>query len=56
MLKDLGLAQEAARSANVATPMGAEAAQLYQLFVAAGHAGVDFSGIIEFIRGKQKFD
>ncbi len=52
MLKDLGLAQEAARAANVATPLGAEAAQLYQLFVAAGNAGVDFSGIIEFMRGK----
>src|SRR5690606_15707745 len=52
MLKDLGLAQEAARGSGVATPMGAEAAQLYQLFVAAGNAGVDFSGIIEFMRGK----
>lgn len=52
MLKDLGLAQEAARGASVATPMGAEAAQLFQLFVAAGNAGVDFSGIIEFMRGK----
>lgn len=52
MLKDLGLAQEAARAAGVATPMGAEAAQLYQLFVAAGNAGVDFSGIIEFMRGR----
>src|SRR5690606_38546334 len=52
MLKDLGLAQEAARAAGVPTPMGAEAAQLYQLFVAAGNAGVDFSGIIEFMRGK----
>jgi 3-hydroxyisobutyrate dehydrogenase len=52
MLKDLLLAQEAARSAGVATPMGAEAAQLYQLFVATGNGGVDFSGIIEFMRGK----
>ena len=51
MLKDLGLAQEAARTAGVPTPMGAEAAQLFQLFVAAGNAGVDFSGIIEFMRG-----
>lgn len=52
MLKDLGLAQEAARASGVATPMGAEAAQLYQLFVAAGNSGADFSGIIEFMRGK----
>ena len=52
MVKDLMLAQEAARAAGAATPMGAEAAQLYQLFVNAGNAGVDFSGIIEMIRGK----
>jgi 3-hydroxyisobutyrate dehydrogenase len=51
MLKDLSLAQEAARGAGAATPMGAEAAQLYQLFVGAGHAGDDFSGIINFVRG-----
>ncbi len=52
MLKDLSLAQEAARATGVPTPLGAEAAQLYQLYVANGNAGVDFSGIIEFIRGK----
>nr|PZN85800.1 MAG: 3-hydroxyisobutyrate dehydrogenase [Pseudomonadota bacterium] len=54
MLKDLSLAQEAARATGVPTPLGAEAMQLYQLFVANGNAGVDFSGIIEFIRGKSK--
>jgi 3-hydroxyisobutyrate dehydrogenase len=52
MLKDLTLSQDAARSAGAATPLGAEAAQLYQMFVANGHAGVDFSGIINFLRGK----
>ena len=36
MLKDLKLAQEAAASVGAATPLGAEAAQLYALFVAAG--------------------
>jgi 3-hydroxyisobutyrate dehydrogenase len=51
MVKDLMLAQEAARAAGAATPLGAEAAQLYQLFANAGNGGVDFSGIIEFIRG-----
>jgi 3-hydroxyisobutyrate dehydrogenase len=51
MLKDLTLAQDAARSAGSATPLGAEAAQLYQMFVANGHAGDDFSGIIKFLRG-----
>ncbi len=51
MLKDLRLSQEAAASAGAATPLGAEAAQLYQLFAAAGHSGDDFSGIIKFLRG-----
>ena len=52
MLKDLKLAQEAAASAGANTPMGAQAAQLYALFNASGGAGQDFSGIIEFLRGK----
>ncbi len=51
MLKDLRLAQEAAASAGAATPLGAETAQLYALFVAAGHGGDDFSGVINFLRG-----
>ena len=51
MLKDLRLAQEAAASAGVAIPLGAEAAQLYALFVSAGHGGDDFSGVINFLRG-----
>ena len=52
MLKDLKLAQTAAQSAGAATPLGAEAAQLYALFTAKGHAGVDFSGIIKMLRGE----
>jgi 3-hydroxyisobutyrate dehydrogenase len=51
MLKDLKLAQDAARSANVATPLGAEAAALYGLYAAHGEAARDFSGIIRFLRG-----
>ena len=51
MVKDLMLAQEAARVSGAVTPLGAEAAQLYQLFAANGHAGEDFSGIINFLRG-----
>jgi 3-hydroxyisobutyrate dehydrogenase len=51
MLKDLKLSQEAAQSAGAATPLGAEAAQLYALFNAQGHASADFSGIINFLRG-----
>ncbi|RIK86862.1 MAG: 3-hydroxyisobutyrate dehydrogenase [Hyphomicrobiales bacterium] len=52
MLKDLKLAQEAAQGAGAVTPLGAEAAQLYALFEAAGHGGADFSGIVRFLRGK----
>ena len=52
MLKDLKLAQEAAQGAGAVTPLGAEAAQLYALFDAAGHGGTDFSGIVRFLRGK----
>ncbi|MER8380840.1 3-hydroxyisobutyrate dehydrogenase [Mesorhizobium sp. M1399] len=51
MLKDLKLSQEAAQSVGAATPLGAEAAQLYALFNAQGNAGADFSGIINFLRG-----
>ena len=51
MLKDLKLAQSAAQSAGAATPLGAEAAQLYALLAARGHDGLDFSGIIKMIRG-----
>jgi len=52
MLKDLKLAQDVASSAGQATPLGAETAQLFKLFVDAGNAGVDFSGIIRFLEGK----
>jgi 3-hydroxyisobutyrate dehydrogenase len=51
MLKDLKLAQAAAQSSGAVTPLGAEAAQLYALFAAKGHGGVDFSGIIKMLRG-----
>lgn len=52
MLKDLRLAQEAALSRGAQTPLGAEAAQLYGLYEAMGNGGEDFSGIINFLRGK----
>ncbi len=51
MLKDLKLSQAAAQSTGAATPLGAAATQLYTLFNSAGHAGRDFSGIIEWLRG-----
>jgi len=50
MLKDLRLAQQAAGASAAATPLGAAAANLYQLFVDEGMGGLDFSGIYRFIR------
>lgn len=51
MLKDLKLSQAAAQSVGAPTPLGAEATQLYSLFAAQGHEGMDFSGIIKMLRG-----
>lgn len=51
MLKDLLLAQEAAIATGASTPLGAEAAQLYNLFEKNGNGGRDFSAIIEMLRG-----
>ena len=53
MLKDLKLAQEAAATAGATTPLGAAAAQVFGLHNAWGEGGMDFSGIIHLIRGKQ---
>ena len=50
MLKDLRLAMAAAGDCGAATPMGSRAAELYEAFVASGHGGRDFSGIIETLR------
>jgi 3-hydroxyisobutyrate dehydrogenase len=52
MLKDLKLAQAAAQTANTATPMGAAAAAMFGLFCGSGHGKLDYSGIINMIRGK----
>jgi 3-hydroxyisobutyrate dehydrogenase len=52
MLKDLKLAQQAAQASGASTPMGAEAAQLFNLFVNAGNGAKDFSGIIRMLDGK----
>ena len=53
MLKDLLLAQDAARASGATTPLGAHAAQLYSLFESQGNGDLDFSGIVKFIRGKE---
>ena len=49
MLKDLKLADEAAKSVGAYTPMGGEAEELYQRFVDRGGGSKDFSGIIKMI-------
>lgn len=51
MLKDLRLAQQAAASAGATTPLGAEAAALYSLFVASGQGHLDFSAIVKMLDG-----
>ena len=47
MLKDLGLATEAARLAKQPVMLGAAAQQLYQAFSLQGNGGLDFSAIIK---------
>ena len=47
MLKDLGLATEAARLAKQPVMMGAAAQQLYQAFSLQGNVNLDFSAIIK---------
>jgi 3-hydroxyisobutyrate dehydrogenase len=51
MLKDLKLAQDAARLTRAVAPLGAGATAVYQRFVEDGGGAVDFSGIIRFLRG-----
>jgi 3-hydroxyisobutyrate dehydrogenase len=50
MLKDLGLAADAARQSKQPVVMGAAALQLYQMFSTQGAGGQDFSGIINMYR------
>jgi 3-hydroxyisobutyrate dehydrogenase len=50
MLKDLGLAAEAARQAQQPVAMGALAQHLYQIFSEQGFGGQDFSAIIKLIQ------
>ena len=50
MLKDLTLAQDAAKATGAATPLGTHAQEIYQAFDAAGNGGTDFSGIIRHVR------
>jgi 3-hydroxyisobutyrate dehydrogenase len=49
MLKDLGLAREAAAGSDAATPLGTHAAELYDAFVAGGGRGQDFSAMLPWL-------
>jgi len=51
MLKDLKLAQQAAQAAGATTPLGAEAAALFQMLVNNGLGPKDFSAVFRMIRG-----
>ena len=51
MLKDLGLATEAARQLRQPVMLGALAQQLYQTFSSQGNGALDFSAIIKLYNG-----
>jgi 3-hydroxyisobutyrate dehydrogenase len=50
MLKDLGLAEEAALGAQTPIPLGGLARQLYALHSASGNGGLDFSSILRMLQ------
>jgi 3-hydroxyisobutyrate dehydrogenase len=54
MLKDLNLAREAAASVHAETAIGKHAADIYLEFAETGFSGMDFSGIINFVRQQSK--
>lgn len=54
MLKDLGLATDAAKQARQPVVLGAAAEQLYRLFSAQGHGALDFSAIIQMFTKEPK--
>lgn len=53
MLKDLGLAEEAALASGAAIPLGGLARNLYAAHSAAGAGALDFSSIIRLLRKSQ---
>lgn len=54
MLKDLGLATEAAKQQKQPIILGALAQQLYQMFSSQGHGAMDFSAIIKLYSGEDQ--
>ena len=54
MLKDLLLAQEAAKQSNAYTPLGEHASLIYQDLVKNGGLGKDFSFVLPFFEEKNR--
>ncbi|MEL6948017.1 MAG: 3-hydroxyisobutyrate dehydrogenase [Pseudomonadota bacterium] len=52
MLKDLGLAMDAAKETGTHTALGEHARAIYDAFCEAGHGDVDFSGIIRSLQDR----
>ena len=60
MLKDLGLAQDAATRTGTATPLGSQALHTYRIMCNSGYAPKDFSSVFQFLskdenKGKDYF-
>ena len=51
MLKDLRLAQAAAKSAEADTPLGAQSEAIYERMETAGKDGLDFSAVMKLLDG-----
>ena len=49
MLKDLGLAAEAAMGVGASIPMGELARNLYAMNSRAGHGKLDFSSVVKLV-------
>lgn len=54
MLKDLRIAMSAAQGAGAATPLGAQATQIYSMMQLAGQSHRDFSAVIEYLNGERQ--
>ncbi len=52
MLKDLGIAMDAAQSTGANTPLGAMSREIYAQMDKDGNGGVDFSGVIKHLTGE----
>ena len=52
MLKDIGLAMEAAQDEGIAVPVGALAKELYRMIESRGMGEMDFGILLQFLKGK----